>query len=212
MIAYPVRISDPQANREFRIIVDQFNALEQQAKDTQTALATLHVPTLAEIQAELGLNGTNPLNITGLQGLTLNPQASAQIGTHTQRLAAVPVAGTFWIETDRTVVYIAEVSGGLVLWVYADGRYTAAFASRPADLGSNDAGFLFLSTDSGQHFRWTGAAWVEEVWNASSLTGFVGVANGGTGVGSLTTNGVLYGGTTAQVTAQGPANSVLTAN
>jgi hypothetical protein len=42
----------------------------------------------------------------------------------------------------------------------------------------------------------------------------VAVADGGTGAGTFTANGVLYGNTTSaiQVTAQGPANSILTAN
>jgi hypothetical protein len=45
-------------------------------------------------------------------------------------------------------------------------------------------------------------------------TGTLAVGRGGTGAGTFTANGVLYGNTTSalQVTAQGPANSVLTAN
>jgi len=54
--------------------------------------------------------------------------------------------------------------------------------------------------------------------NATSLslgwTGELSVARGGTGVATLTSNGVLYGNGTGaiQVTAQGAANAVLTAN
>jgi hypothetical protein len=48
----------------------------------------------------------------------------------------------------------------------------------------------------------------------SKVTGALPVGNGGTGDTTLTSNGVLYGNTTSavQVTAQGAANSVLTAN
>jgi hypothetical protein len=48
----------------------------------------------------------------------------------------------------------------------------------------------------------------------TEITGTLGVANGGTGATTLTSNGVLYGnGTSAvQITAQGATNSVLTAN
>lgn len=47
-----------------------------------------------------------------------------------------------------------------------------------------------------------------------TLTAALTVPNGGTGVATLTSNGVLYGNTTGvvQVTTQGPTNSVLTAN
>lgn len=48
----------------------------------------------------------------------------------------------------------------------------------------------------------------------AGVTGTLPVANGGTGAASFTANGVLYGNTASavQVTAQGAANSVLTAN
>lgn len=62
-------------------------------------------------------------------------------------------------------------------------------------------------TATGVNFDGTGAI-------SLTLTGIAVVANGGTGVATLASNGVLYGNGTGvvQVTAQGAANTVLTAN
>ena len=48
----------------------------------------------------------------------------------------------------------------------------------------------------------------------TNVTGTLTVTNGGTGAATFTSNGVLYGNATSaiQVTAQGAANSILTAN
>lgn len=68
--------------------------------------------------------------------------------------SAYPV-GAIFVETDRLAVY--RNSG--TAWVYAAGIYTAAAASRPADLGTNDAGFVFLASDSLVFEWWDGTAW-----------------------------------------------------
>ena len=59
----------------------------------------------------------------------------------------------------------------------------------------------------------TDVAWAQ-VALATDVSGTLPVGNGGTGVATFTTNGVLYGNaaTSVLVTAQGAANSVLTAN
>lgn len=81
--------------------------------------------------------------------------------THANRLAAYPATdydpGALFYETDRTVVYRVNAAG--TAWVYAAGEMAAAFASVPADLGADDAGFLLQITDYGHRAKWSGTAW-----------------------------------------------------
>jgi hypothetical protein len=103
---------------------------------------------------------------------------------------------------------------------FANGTANNAFAGNVA-IGSTTAPTVPLAV--------TGAATISTSLaiggatigaNALAVTGSVlfntalGVASGGTGATTFTTNGVLYGNTTSaiQVTAQGAANSILTAN
>lgn len=60
-----------------------------------------------------------------------------------------------FVETDR--LYQFRNSG--TAWVFVGGVYIAAFASRPADLGANDAGAEFYATDKKLLYYWDGAAW-----------------------------------------------------
>jgi hypothetical protein len=81
-------------------------------------------------------------------------------GTHAERLAAAPdpIDG-LWLETDRgNVVYQAQVVAGIAVWVYLTGTMRGLLAGRPADLGPNDAGFLYSATDA-LDYRWSGAVW-----------------------------------------------------
>lgn len=113
------------------------------------------------IQKALQAQGSNPLNLTGLVPLS-NLGAVQLIGTHAKRKTIQPstfAVGTLWYETDHTVLYtVLQISGGS-RWQYETGIYSAAFASRPADLGTYDSGFLFYATDLAVTYRWTGAAW-----------------------------------------------------
>ena len=80
------------------------------------------------------------------------------IGVYSARPAAASNTHGLFMASDRG--YVSWVSDGLV-WRYFAGHYTAAVASRPADLGANDVGFLFRATDIGGPYFWDGAAWRE---------------------------------------------------
>jgi len=124
---------------------------------------TLSKPQLDLIQKELQAAGSNPLNLTGLIPIN-NLRAIQFTGTHSQRKqrfqAATYPVGTLFFETDRTVLYTVLKPGSTNQWYYETGIMSAAFANRPADLGTPDAGFLFYATDQSITYRWTGAAWV----------------------------------------------------
>lgn len=83
--------------------------------------------------------------------------------THNNRLILFPAAsspvGSLYFETDRKVVYVNREVSSAPAWVYVTGVMSGLVAARPADLGTNDAGFLFTSTDS-LDYRWSGTAWV----------------------------------------------------
>lgn len=87
-------------------------------------------------------------------------------GTHAVRLASFAPAGyalgvLFW-ETDRTALYRVASVAGVNAWVLMLTRpQLVALASRPADLGTNDAGYLVTLSDVGQIMqRWSGTAWI----------------------------------------------------
>lgn len=81
----------------------------------------------------------------------------AFIGTHAQRLGRpVEEFGVLYTESDRGVIYQSQGT----FWKYLGGVMTAAWASLPADLGLNDAGFTFYDNVSSLHvWQWTGTAW-----------------------------------------------------
>lgn len=87
----------------------------------------------------------------------------ARWGTHAARVAATPhPAGILWMETDRgNVVYQSHGVSGAAAWVYAVGTMWGTLSpdGRPSDLGGNDAGFLFETTDTLELYRWGGSAW-----------------------------------------------------
>lgn len=62
-------------------------------------------------------------------------------------------------ETDTALLYVSDGSA----WKFASGVYTDVLANRPAGgLGVNDKGLRFTASDTAQHFRWTGTAYLEE--------------------------------------------------
>jgi hypothetical protein len=84
--------------------------------------------------------------------------------THANRLALYPASttatGTLFWETDRTVLYIVIESAGVRSWQYSAGMFSAAFASRPTDLGTGDANFLMWVSTYNHIMKWVGNAWV----------------------------------------------------
>lgn len=108
-------------------------------------------------------------------------------GTHKERIGdpadlahypGIPAStvrpGTWWYETDRTVLYQARLvqdptaapdAPPVPAWVYTSGVMRDVLANKPTDLGwiatnkSIDAGFLFYATDYAHTWRWTGTAW-----------------------------------------------------
>jgi hypothetical protein len=85
------------------------------------------------------------------------------VGTHAERLGSPAAAfgiGTKFTESDRgNALYDVQDVGGANEWVWLSGEMRAALASKPTDLGANDAGFLFVATNFVRRYRWTGSAW-----------------------------------------------------
>ena len=84
------------------------------------------------------------------------------VDTHTVRTvtysaAALPI-GSLFIETDRCSIYYISGAFGVPRWVFAAGMMTGAIASIPTDLGTDDAGFSFVATDSTEltEYVWDG--------------------------------------------------------
>ena len=109
----------------------------------------------------------------------------ATYGTHAQRLSVSTATlgdGTLWCETDRrNAMY--QLQGGV--WHYIAGTMYGTMSpdQRPTDLGVNDGGFEFRSTDlPARQFLWSQTAWVE----VTPPTGDVQIATGTTTV-TLTT-------------------------
>lgn len=93
-------------------------------------------------------------------------------GTHAERIAlrdpVNPSAGflasafplnSLFIETDRNSIYQARIVGSAAAWVFVSGRARGVQADLPADLGTNDKGFIYEVTDYAHVLGWSGAAW-----------------------------------------------------
>ena len=114
------------------------------------------------------------------------------VDTHSNRLLNYPAAsydiGAWFYETDRTSLYQVQSVAGVNQWIWISGQMRAVIAGQPADLGSNDVGFLFYSTNTFYTYRWDGAAWgIVPVYSDS-------IALARTSSGELTTS---YHGATA---------------
>lgn len=96
------------------------------------------------------------------QGL-LKLQRTLIEDTHANRLdkhaADQSRLGHWFYETDRKVVYQVRTVAKKKTWIYVTGTMRDALGNKPADLGTEDTGFLFYSTDYYRTFRWTGSAW-----------------------------------------------------
>jgi hypothetical protein len=112
------------------------------------------------VGTQLQAGGGSPLNLTGL--LPSGGSSALIEDTHANRLALntpPKAANLAFFETDRKALYASGVVAGAIVWIYASGQYVSTFANRPADLGTNDNGFLFFATDQDSVWIWTGAAW-----------------------------------------------------
>lgn len=72
--------------------------------------------------------------------------------------------GALAVESDRGVIYQNEIIQGVPTWRYVTGTMWGTLSpdQRPADLGVNDAGFDFRTTDEpAREFIWSQAYWVE---------------------------------------------------
>ncbi len=147
--------------------------------------------------------------IYGYLAQSLNTSSSNLVviqDTHANRNILYPAVnetvGSFYFETDRKVEYVVSSVSSANAWVYFAGTMSGLIAARPADLGTNDAGFLFTSTDS-LDYRWSGTAWVT-----------LGTVRGGanlTNVGKLTKVSAAGTITEAAVTDDATANVYTTA-
>lgn len=156
-------VRDPHTQTVLRHVADALGILARQQQTAAEPPSPLTADTKAssltvqQISDQLAAGGVAPIVLTGLPGAPV----PVSFGTHALRPAAASVAaGTFYYETDRTVLYIAATFSGAVAWAYVAGTFAATYASRPADLGTRDAGFQFVSTDTNVYEQWSGAAWV----------------------------------------------------
>src|SRR5881396_3712268 len=133
-------------------VLRQFErAMQVTSTDTQKAVAAVATQVNQVAQSGIAASAPPPGLVPSVPLLSED--------THANRLANYPTPSTIgaqFFETDRTVLYIANTS---LAWEYSAGTYLAAVASRPSDLGTNDAGFLFYATDQTMLYVWGGAAW-----------------------------------------------------
>jgi len=86
-------------------------------------------------------------------------------GTHADRISdtydpAQFRPGTWFYETDRTVLYQVRIISSEPRWVYVAGTMRGlAVTDKPTDLGAYDTGFLFYAADYAHTWRWTGSTW-----------------------------------------------------
>jgi len=86
-------------------------------------------------------------------------------GTHADRIddkndPAQYRPGTWFYETDRTVLYQVRIISDEPQWVYVAGTMRGlAVTDKPTDLSVYDTGFLFYAADYAHTWRWTGSTW-----------------------------------------------------
>ena len=102
--------------------------------------------------------------------------------THANRLANYNpqdlAIGTELVETDRGAIYqIRLLTSPTQGWKWIGGVMDGTLIpnTKPSDLGANDAGFRFHSTDFDHMYRWSGSAWAwaaEDDHRAGEICGF----------------------------------------
>lgn len=145
-------ISDPHVQSALRLLADSVSVMSSQIE----ALSKRPVPeppNINNIKLALQAGGSTPLVLTGLPGAAVQ----TLVGTHATRLVTTASAyalGTGFVESDRNYLYVVETVSGVNTWVLVAGVYVAALASRPSDLGVNDHGAMFFSTDGFTQYTW----------------------------------------------------------
>lgn len=193
------------------------------------------VQTLATLKTDLLLTGTNSgdqnlfstVAVSGQSdvvadsaGDTLTLVAGSNVtlttsagGDSVTIAASAPGTGTV-----TSIATTAPITGGTITTTGTIGCATcvtssASLTSNQIMLGAGSQASAALgslgTTTTVLHGNAAGAPTYGAVALASDVSGTLPVGNGGTGVSSLTSNGVLYGGATVGVTAAGTASQVL---
>jgi hypothetical protein len=140
------------------------------------------------------------------------------MGTHTDRLALSPKTnvGKLFVETDRNAIYQVQYVSNAAAWKHIASKMPGTLSpdEKPSDLGTNDKGFEFESTDFLHVYEWSGAAWGLKAgelhpgaivaFDANPGTGWH-LADGTAGVTASTTTG----GTTTKTMPVANANNFL---
>lgn len=158
-------LADVQSPERLERLLRQLNII------LASPMPQMQIPALTKLAAELAPLIRSELQAPGVAPLNLQsllPDTGLGIvleDTHANRLTLYPASSTdvgalFW-ETDRTSGYIVTESAGVRAWTWFSGTYRAAVASIPVDLGTNDAGFRFVNTDTDTNteYIWTGSEW-----------------------------------------------------
>ena len=103
-------------------IKQNIEGLQQDAGKLRDFLAASRPLTLDQIQKALQAGGPNPLNLTGLPGIVLQPQKATVLhGTRAQRLANYPPAnypeGTLFYEDDTGLLWEDHLLSGVKKWI-----------------------------------------------------------------------------------------------
>lgn len=83
-------------------------------------------------------------------------------GLHDDRMALAPGGvplNTLYYETDRAALYQAQLTAGVAFWALVMCRPLRTSATKPSDLGTDDAGFTWFDQVAGLTYRWSGSAW-----------------------------------------------------
>lgn len=163
-------------------------------EDPQDAVTLAQLTALEARLADTTTDGASQGGLTAGSG-------KVRRGTFSLRASAAAHRGEWFIASDRNNVTWWSTGAA---WIYVTGmmRGTLSPNLKPTDLGTNDVGFLFYSTDFARTYRWSGSAWADAgfeeprgmiAWSAdpfsfSGITGWA-LADGSTVTASTTTGG-----------------------
>ena len=180
--------------------------------DNVTGMTTLTLPNtglhLLDTDASHDLIVAPGANLTAERTLTVTtPDAALTLNLSTVTAGRFLRAdGTNWLASTLTIPDTVAIS--TLLYASAANIVSALATGNNGILVTSGTGVPSIGTDIPTDVT-IGGAYIYRVGGTD-----VGVADGGTDVSTFTTNGVLYGNgaSAVQVTSQGAANSVLTAN
>lgn len=139
---------------------------------------------------------------------------SSFVDTHAARSAYPATSydiGSLYYETDRNALYQIQSVGGINTWVWIMDEYYDVIANQPADLGTDDEGFIFWSTDADEYvYRWDGASWNIVQYHSDLITSLAFSMFTGGSLGDVITNDGSDGFVWSA--ASGTTNVYLTAN